>query len=163
MCLEYIKEQTYELCKIAVQKDGTCINYVKNQTNELCKLAISQHYSALNYIKNQTFEICKFAVSCNIDSYKYIKNKKIIIDIVKTNYHASDSVVFQKNDYMFVCPIFKEDVEKGFIIKSHINNNNICVPKYVLSEEAFCGFLKNNNVCYNCRKQLRVTDYFYTN
>ena len=32
----------YELCKLAVQEDGLSLQFVENQTEELCKLAVRQ-------------------------------------------------------------------------------------------------------------------------
>lgn len=54
IAFEYIKNQTEELCVLAVQRNGLLLRYVKEQTKEICKLAILQNYRALQYVKNPT-------------------------------------------------------------------------------------------------------------
>jgi hypothetical protein len=36
---------------------------VRNQTEEICKLAVANYGFALQYVKYQTDEICRFAVA----------------------------------------------------------------------------------------------------
>ena len=74
--LKYVKiEQTEEICKLAFQQNGWLLQYVKNQTEEICKLAVQQYGNALYGVKNQTEEICKLAVQQYGTSLRYVKNK----------------------------------------------------------------------------------------
>jgi hypothetical protein len=41
--------------------DGLALRFIKEQTEELCKLAIHQNSEALRYVKKQTYEICELA------------------------------------------------------------------------------------------------------
>ena len=56
------EEQTEEICKSVVQKNGFSLKYVKNQTEEICKLAVQQNGLSLSLVKNKTEEICTLAV-----------------------------------------------------------------------------------------------------
>ena len=56
--LEYVKEQTPEICLEAVRRNGRVLRYVKEQTSEICLEAVKQNGYALNFVKEQTPEIC---------------------------------------------------------------------------------------------------------
>ena len=75
--LEYVKNQTEEICKLAFHnlKILHLINLVKNQTEEICKLAVQQNCYALYFVKNQTEEICKLAVQQDGNSLRYVRKK----------------------------------------------------------------------------------------
>ena len=73
--LKYVKVQTDELCKLAVQKNGLALQYVNKQTNELCKLAVQQNGHALEYVKEQTDELCKLAVQQNGFALQFVKEQ----------------------------------------------------------------------------------------
>ena len=48
--LQFVKEQTAEICLAAVQQDGRALKYVKNQTPEICLAAVTQNGYALEYV-----------------------------------------------------------------------------------------------------------------
>ena len=73
--LQNVRNQTDQICKIAVSQTGAALRYVINQTDEICKLAVSQTGSALMYVKNQTDEICILAVSQNGCALRYVINQ----------------------------------------------------------------------------------------
>ena len=73
--LQFVKEQTEEICKLAVQQDCNALEYVKEQTEELCKLSVQQNGNALEYVKEQTEEICKLAVQQNGYALYYVKEQ----------------------------------------------------------------------------------------
>ena len=75
MCIEFIENQTEEICKLAVMQIGNTIKYVKEQTPEICFLAIKRDGNALMYVKEQTPEICILAVLQNKKAMKYVKEK----------------------------------------------------------------------------------------
>ena len=52
--MQFVKNQTEELCKLAVQQSGYSLQFVKNQTEEICKLAVLQNgYGyALQYVED---------------------------------------------------------------------------------------------------------------
>lgn len=68
------KQQTDELCKLAITKDYKSLQYVINQTEELCKLAINQNIQAFAYIndKCKTYNLCKLVVQIDGLMLKHI-------------------------------------------------------------------------------------------
>jgi hypothetical protein len=46
----------------AVNQDGLSLQYVKEQTHELCLAAVKQNGLALHFVKEQTHEICLASV-----------------------------------------------------------------------------------------------------
>ena len=48
--LYYAKEQTEEICKLAIQQNGLALMHVKEQTEELCNLAVRQDGCVLQYV-----------------------------------------------------------------------------------------------------------------
>jgi hypothetical protein len=107
--LEFIQNQTREMCLAAVQQNGIYLRHVKNKTDEIALAAVSTHgiaivhvknitpeialaavsqYGlALSLIENQTHEICIAAVSQNGDALNHVKNKtpEIILAAVSQN------------------------------------------------------------------------------
>jgi translation elongation factor P/translation initiation factor 5A len=73
--LQFVKEQTEELCKLAVQQNGLALQFVKEKTAELCKLAVQQNGWALQFVKEQTEEMCKLAVKQNGWDLQYVKEQ----------------------------------------------------------------------------------------
>ena len=63
--LEYVENQTPEVCEAAVMQNGLALEYVKDQTPEVCEAAVMQDGLALRYVENQTPEICLAAVRNN--------------------------------------------------------------------------------------------------
>ena len=64
--LEYVKEQTPEICLAAVRQNVWALNWVKEQTPEICLVAVQQCGLALMSIKEQTPEICLAAIQQDI-------------------------------------------------------------------------------------------------
>ena len=73
--LQYVKEQTEEMCLLAVQCNGSALQYVKEQTEEMCRLAVQQNGYALQYVKEQTEEMCRLAVQQNGYALQYVKEQ----------------------------------------------------------------------------------------
>ena len=70
--LQYVKEQTPEVCLKAVEKNGDALRYVKEQTPEVCLKAVESNGCALMYVKEQTPEVCLKAVEKNGDALQYV-------------------------------------------------------------------------------------------
>ena len=75
--LKYVKKQTYDICKSAVQQNGRALKYVEEEfkTDELCTIAVQQNYRALKYVTNQTSKICIIAVQQNRYAFNYVKQQ----------------------------------------------------------------------------------------
>jgi hypothetical protein len=73
--LQYVMNQTDELCRLAVQRSGYTLQFVRKQTDELCTMAVQQNGCALKYVVNQTDELCRIAVQCNSYALQYVVNQ----------------------------------------------------------------------------------------
>jgi hypothetical protein len=47
---------------LRVKKDGMILEFIENQTMEICLAAVNQNGWALTFVKKQTLEICMVAV-----------------------------------------------------------------------------------------------------
>jgi hypothetical protein len=53
--LQYVKEQTPEICMEAVKENGYALQYVKEQTPEICMEAVKENGYALQYVDPSVF------------------------------------------------------------------------------------------------------------
>jgi len=70
--LKHIKNQTDELCEIAIKHSGHAIRHVTNQTDRLCMQAVQQNGLALQHVKIHTKEIYEAAVKQNGLALQYV-------------------------------------------------------------------------------------------
>jgi hypothetical protein len=75
--LQYIKDQTPEMCLSAVKRFGFALSHVKDQTDEICLAAVEQTGYALQLVKNQTEEICLAAVKNDKSSLQYVRDPEL--------------------------------------------------------------------------------------
>ena len=73
--LKYVKDQTEEICRLAVQQNGCALMYVKEQKEELCRLAVKKNGFALQYVNEQTEELCRLAVQQNGIALQFVKKQ----------------------------------------------------------------------------------------
>ena len=71
-----IKHKMSDLEK--VKEDGLALEYVKEQTPEICWEAVRQNGLALEYVKEQTPEICLEAVRQSGDSVRFVDDDRLI-------------------------------------------------------------------------------------
>ena len=76
----------------AVKQNANALQYVKDQTEEICLVAVKQNGQALRYVKDQTIEICLEAVKQNEYALRYVNENQIqknkitleeVIDVMK--------------------------------------------------------------------------------
>lgn len=81
--LKFVKNQTKDICELAVQKNGTSIEYVKEEflTEDICIMAVKNNYLALAYISKQTDEMCRLAVQQNSSALYYVKNRALVNEL----------------------------------------------------------------------------------
>jgi hypothetical protein len=65
MQLEYIFDQTPEMCLAAVKENGLALEFVQSQTREISLAAVENVGFAICYVKNQTSEIMLTAIMKN--------------------------------------------------------------------------------------------------
>jgi hypothetical protein len=74
--LQYVKNQTEEICKLDVQQNGLALRYVKNQTEEICKLSVNKTPNALYYVpehmKHLYYKKCYYNNIFNFYYKKYL-------------------------------------------------------------------------------------------
>jgi hypothetical protein len=78
-----IKDQTEDICKSFVSKDGLSLRYVNSQTDEICRIAVRQNGFAYQFIKNKTEELFSEAVRQNKKVLKYreaMERNRIMMD-----------------------------------------------------------------------------------
>ena len=64
-------------CSTVVRADGLVLQFVENQTPEICLEAVKQNGLALQNVKEQTLEICLAAVKQYEWSFKYVYDELI--------------------------------------------------------------------------------------
>ncbi|MDR1897071.1 MAG: DUF4116 domain-containing protein [Prevotellaceae bacterium] len=97
--LNFVKEQTPEICMAAMKQNGWALIHVKKQTPEICMTAVKQSGWALNFVKKQTPEMCMEAVKQNGWALKFVKKQtpEICMEAVKQNAQAAQFNKEQKN------------------------------------------------------------------
>ena len=108
--LQYVKDQTDEICKSLLKQDPYAIQYIRNQTFELCKLAIDGNPDVLQFVQNPSFELCLYALEKNINVVQFIpdliirevfqKYNKLCnkIKSIEQIINSSDSIIDQNTD-----------------------------------------------------------------
>lgn len=81
--LQYVKDQTEEICLEAVKQNGYALQYVNEQTEEICLEAVKKNGCALEYVKDQTEEICLEAVKQNGCALEYVNEDIFHKDKIK--------------------------------------------------------------------------------
>jgi ribosomal protein L24E len=94
--LSDVKNQTPEICLLAVSNDGRALLFVKNQTDEIALAAVKQQGYALERVKNQTPEIALAAVIENGLALQFVKNETRELVLAAINNDA-DAVYFVSN------------------------------------------------------------------
>jgi hypothetical protein len=87
--IQYVNDKIIEcntdlykkLCMIAVTKNGRTLQYVKNQTPDICKTAVNQIWDAIEFIEDKTSEsfinLCLETITKNGQALIYLKNHQI--------------------------------------------------------------------------------------
>lgn len=60
--LKYVKNQSTEICELAIDEDFNTLQYVKNQTVKLSKRAIDKDPRAFAHVKDKTDELHKYTI-----------------------------------------------------------------------------------------------------
>ncbi len=149
LALQYVHNQTSEICLAAVKKDGYALKYVKDQTPEICLAAVKKDGYALQYVKDQTPEICLAAVKQEMDSLQHV-NKTIFCQ----NNMKKTKITKVKVDVKF--EPFKENNEWIDNINPEHYKGEIETFDYLadkLTKEELEGFCKGNIIKYVTREK----------
>ena len=78
----------YEKDLAAVEQDASALQFVQDQTPEICLLAVKQSGNTIRFVKNQTPEICIAALKENKEAAAYLKaplDDKVLRYLVENN------------------------------------------------------------------------------
>ena len=142
MALQYVEEQTLEICMAAVQQDGRALQCVEEQTLEICMDAVQENGLALEYVKEQTPEICLAAVQQNGHALKYVKEQTPEICLTARQQLACYTLCSPSDD---ICPICQDD-ESTDDQWCDVNN---CKHKFHIG--CIEGWLLLQKTCPKCR------------
>ena len=76
-----------DLCE--VQREGCALQFVEEQTHEICLAAVQQYGYALQLVKEQTHEICLAAVQQNCYTLEVVKTKPAKSALPRSNNMAT--------------------------------------------------------------------------
>lgn len=62
---------------MAIEEDSNALKYVRNQTTELCILAVREGAGALRFVQHQTPQICEAAVETDDYYLRYILDPEL--------------------------------------------------------------------------------------
>ena len=79
--LQFIDNQTTELCLAAVKNDGRALEFVKEQTLDICLAAVANEPLALQFVKEQTPEICLAAIKTDALAIQFVKDRSMALQI----------------------------------------------------------------------------------
>jgi len=101
--LEFIENQTFNICRAAIHQNGKALQFVKKQTSELCIEAVKQNGMALQFVNYQSKKICIEAVKENGMALEFVKKQteKICLEAVKENGMAFEFVKKQTPQILF--------------------------------------------------------------
>jgi hypothetical protein len=140
--LTLIKNQTEELCFIALGHNLGAIEYINNPTKKMTDMAIKRNYRLLPLIKNQTDEMCMEVVQKDGNMLKHVVNPthKICKAAVENNCTAMQYV--KKEDFSpdSYADIYETAVNSSFKIRTENNESLIKMsvnaqPPYVSKDE----------------------------
>ena len=93
-----------ELNILKVKIDGLNLEYVHDQTTEICKIAVQNNPHALKFVNIQTREICILALNSSLECYRnpvhilaHIKDDNLRNEIYETN---KNLIRNQINDFL---------------------------------------------------------------
>jgi hypothetical protein len=108
-CIEFIHEQTHELCMLAIDNsNGDAIRFINNPTYEMHMLAVSKDGVKLKYIndEHQSLELCEKAVQTNPRAIKYVcdayVNEELCMYAIK---HKSEYIKYIKSQTYEMCKL----------------------------------------------------------
>ncbi len=158
--LQYVTNKTYEICVEAVKNVGYALLFVENPGPELCLMGVKTCGMMLKFIENQTYEMCLEGVKNDGVSLKYAKfqSEEICIEAIKQTYNAFEYVREQTEE---MCKMIAH--KRGYFeLIKHITKD-ICVEAVKRSPYALAHipdeFLDNNMLMNAIKNDSSVLKY----
>jgi len=117
--LEYIKNPTDTIIKLAINQAGWAIKYVNNPSEELQLLAVRKNYDSIKFIKEPCESVQEEAVKISYDALRYINSPT----------HTAELIAIKKDERAIR---LINDLDKNKILE--FLKVNILVIKYVMKE-----------------------------
>ena len=166
LLLQFIDNQTDELCVIACSNNLNAYQYIKNKSYKLDKKLLLIDGRILQFIDNQTDELCEIACKDNIYAYQYIKNKTIDLDnkLLKIDLkilQIIDNKIFESYMNFINCKDIiqhKDFINKYYELDKKILNIDGLLINYIdaLTDE-LCEIAIKNNI--NAYKYIKNKTY----
>ena len=121
LALQYLQQQTPEICLAAVKQNGLTLYLVEHQTSEICLAAVKESGLALSYVKDQTPQICLEAVKQSGIALHYVQHQtpELCLEAVKQNGYSLRYVKVQTPELCLEA--VKRDIDAlGYVKKSHL-------------------------------------------
>jgi hypothetical protein len=136
---EFVKDKTLSLCKLACGKSGYCLKYVPSdlKTEEICMLACSNWGYALENVENQTEELCLFAIKHFPYSLECVKNQTEKMCKISCS-KKGKCLKYVKNQTEEICMIACENDLEAF---EYVENKSFEICKYACGKNP--SYLKN--------------------
>lgn len=141
--IDYVKNQTFELCKMALKKSAYSIQYIRNQTFKLCKMAVKKKGNCLQYIKKPSHEIRMIAaVNGGLAHVRpRHQTEEMCLAAVKADYR---SLAFIKNQTEEMCIISVTELGTQLY---HVHHQT----------EAICVAAMNSKASYLCNHHIKLS------
>jgi hypothetical protein len=155
----YIKNQTSQICMVAVKHCPEVIQLINNQTSELCFEAIKQNPYLLKYVDKQTYDLQLLAVKNgglslehvnfirDPQKYKVSKDKynEICLTAIKQNSCALEYVLNPTNE-MYLAAVKQNGLSIRFIKNKLSMTSEICLEAVKQNSNAL-GYITGYNWC----------------
>ena len=166
LALEYITDQTEEICIEAVKNNPEALKYVNFQTEKICLEAVKKNGSILKYVNIQTDKICLEAMKYCISSYdnplKYVENQteEICLEAIKNSPSYNCPLEHVKNQTDKIC---LEAVKKNGKTLKYVKNQTeeICMEAINEYSNSFCYVTnQTEKIClFAVRKNGNLLEY----
>ena len=120
--LEFVNNQTEEICLAAVEEDGGSLRYVKRQTEEICLAAVKQSIKALKLVKEQTPEICLVVARGAVDLFTSIESPAAFVHYLERNNLTALELLRDNQEY-------RQWLKKHLDIYKKIESDLFCIFK----------------------------------
>ncbi len=90
--LDYVHNQTYDICMEAVKNHPYQIVYVTDQTEDICIEAVKRKSTVIRFVKNKTEDICRYALLNTVYAICELKSDDLtdeLRQLIKDKYGAS--------------------------------------------------------------------------
>ncbi len=164
LALQFIKEQTEEICLLAVKNNHISFQYVKNKTFDICKIVLNKYGLFLkglnknNYTKEQYHELCNIAINNRCSSLEYVDEEFKTFDICSLAISICyNTIEFIKNPSEELC-LFALEQNINSVHNIKIKSFNAC--KYIAKTEyTNLQFVtKKNMIMFNVEQLIELYD-----